>query len=447
MLVVDNQVFQNWAKTFSCRPEQYVLAQSEADVVEAVAAARKAGRRVRVVGSGHSPSDIACTTGTMININALNRVVKVDSDARQVTVEAGTTLQQLNELLDRLGWAMPNLGSISEQTIAGAISTGTHGTGIEFGALATAIVDLRLVTASGEVLALSRTSSPDVFLAALCSLGCLGVITQVTIQAVPAFQIRAEQAPISFADMIANFESLVRSADHVRFWWFPHTDNCIVWKGTRTSDPPQPSKINWLRDIFLGVHVYELSLYMSTLVPQLVPAINQRYFQRFFNKQLTTTDKSFKIFNFDCLFSQYVTEWAVEWSKAPEALSRLKKFIEDNPEVVAHSPVEIRFVKRDDIHLSMSSGYDTCFIGIIMYRPYGKDVTKEKYWAGYEKIMEDLGGRPHWAKAHRLGPQELRKLYPKFDSFCAIRAKLDPDNVFVNDYIDRHLVSGLKAKL
>eukprot|EP00842_Homolaphlyctis_polyrhiza_P001343 jgi/Hompol1/2209/HPOL_002862-RA len=433
--------FQNWAKTFGCKPALFVAAQTEDDVAAAIAHAKAQRLKVRAVGSGHSPSDLACTAGLMLSINALDRVINVDTDRMQVTVEAGIKLEKLNDLLDRLGWAMPNLGSISEQTIAGAISTGTHGTGINFGVLATSIVELRLATSSGDFLTLSRSESPDLFLASLCSLGCLGIITRVTIQAVPAFRIKAEQFPISFSDMIKDFQSHVKSADHVRFWWFPHTDNCIVWKGERTNEPPAPIKTNWLKDTLLGVHLYEMSLFFSTLVPSLVPTINKRYFDRFFSKSLSTTDKSFKVFNFDCLFSQYVTEWAIPWELAPKALERLKAFIEAHPEVVAHSPVEIRFVKGDDILLSMSEGHDTCFIGIIMYRPYGLDVTRETYWKGYESIMNDLGGRPHWAKAHQLTPAQLRQRYPKLEQFCAIRDQLDPSRLFTNDYIERHLLT------
>ncbi|KAI8926092.1 L-gulono-gamma-lactone oxidase precursor [Entophlyctis helioformis] len=437
--------FQNWAKTFSCQPEAYVRAASEDDVLQAIEAAHRHKLPMRVVGSGHSPSDIACTNGIMLNIDDMNRVIHIDVEKRQVTVEAGMKLHMLNDLLDRIGCAVPNLGSISEQTIAGAISTGTHGTGINMGSLATMVIELRLITSSKETLTLSRSNSPDKFAAALCALGALGVITRVTLQVVPAFQIKTEQEAITFRQMIDNFEPQVKSADFVRFWWFPHTDDCIVWKGNRTNEPAQPSKINWIKDTLLGVHVYEMSLFMSTLVPSLVPSINKRYFERFFRKSVSTIDKSFRVFNFDCLFSQYVTEWAVDWKRAPEALERLKKFIEDHPEVVAHSPVEIRFVKGDDIPLSMCQGRDTCFIGIIMYRPYGFDVTKETYWKGYEDIMNDLGGRPHWAKAHLLTPKELRERYPMLDSFNAIRAQLDPTDMFANDYIQRHLLGRSTA--
>ncbi|KAH6573453.1 hypothetical protein BASA62_002980 [Batrachochytrium salamandrivorans] len=417
---LQNQTFQNWAKTFSCEPELVLMAKTEDDVVQAIALARQRSLKLRVVGSGHSPSDISCTNGIMLNIDALNAVTKIDVETRQITIGAGIKLHQLNELLDRLGWALPNLGSISEQSIAGAISTGTHGTGIDFGVLAAMVLELELITASGEKHTASRTVAPDLFLAALCSLGCLGVITQH-----------------------------LRSADHVRFWWFPHTENCIVWKGARTTEPPQPIKPNWMKDTLLGVHFYEMSLFISTLVPAIVPTINKRFFDIFFGSPVSTIDKSFNVFNFDCLFSQYVTEWAIECSKAPEALTRLKKFLEEHPEVVAHSPVEIRFVKRDDIYLSMANGHDTCFIGIIMYRPYGKDVDKETYWKGYESIMMDLGGRPHWAKEHHLTAKDLRARYPMFDAFCAIRERMDPTNMFSNSYVERHIMdtAPMKAKL
>ncbi|KAJ8327117.1 D-arabinono-1,4-lactone oxidase [Batrachochytrium dendrobatidis] len=449
MKQLKNQTFQNWAKTFSCKPALVLMAQTEADVVQAIAMAHKHNLKLRVVGTGHSPSDISCTTGILLNIDALATVSKVDMEALQITVGAGIKLHQLNDLLDRLGLALLNLGSISEQSIAGAISTGTHGTGIKFGILASMVLELRLVIANGEILTLSRESSPDLFLAALCSLGCLGVITRVKLQVVSAYQIKSIQKPIQFKSMINDFGAHVQSADHVRFWWFPHSDNCIVWKGTRTSELPQTTQSDWLKNTLFGVHGYEASLYASTWFPSLVPTINRQIFNLLFSAPVSAIGKSFNVFNFDCLFSQYVTEWAIEWTKAPEALVKLKAFLEEHPKIVAHSPIEIRFVKADDIPMSMSYGHDTCFIGIIMYRPYGMEVDKAAYWKGYESIMMSLGGRPHWAKEHHLTAKDLRERYPQFDSFCAIRSRLDPTDIFTNQYIDRHILESptMAAKL
>ncbi|KAJ3074957.1 hypothetical protein HK102_005697, partial [Quaeritorhiza haematococci] len=430
-----------------------------------LANARSKNRKVRVIGSLHSPSDISLSPDYIISISNLKSITSVNKETNRVTVQAGITLKELHKLLEE-GWglAVPNLGSISEQSVAGVISTGTHGTGIGFGILATAICDMTLITASGERLFLSPTSNPRYFAAALCSLGCLGIITQVTLQCVPSFHLHAAQKPLKFDEMMDKWEETVRSGDHVRFWWYPHTDDCIVWKGDRlspaaatTNNAAANSEPSWFWDTFVGFHMYELSLYLTSFFPSLTPALNRLHFRTFMTQPKQVTDKSYKVFNFDCLFKQYVTEWAVEWKKAPEVLRRLKAFIEEsssgaNKDVMArfyaHSPVEIRFVKRDDIWLSPAYGKeDVCFIGIIMYRPYGAEMPRrEVYWEGFESIMSEFGGRPHWAKAFPLGPKELSQIYPKFQDFLQVRKELDPSGMFVNEYIARHLLGQGKGK-
>ena len=247
--------FTNWAKTYSCKPSTLVKATSVDQVLDAIELAVTTGRKLRVVGTGHSPSDIACCSGILVNTDGLDKVVSVDVGNRLVTVEAGIKLKKLNQVLDKLGLALPNLGSISEQSIAGAISTGTHGTGIGFGILASCITRLVIATSDATLRELTPTETPTLFSAALCSLGCLGVIVEVTLCAVDAFQIKFQQFPIAFDALISNFRDYAVSADYVRFWWFPHTPNCIIWQGTRTTDIPRHPPANWLKDKLLGVHL------------------------------------------------------------------------------------------------------------------------------------------------------------------------------------------------
>ncbi|KAF9548154.1 hypothetical protein EC957_007182 [Mortierella hygrophila] len=459
-LSTPNKVFQNWAQTFRCVPEQYYTPTTEEEIIKIIHLARISGKNVKAIGTGHSPSDLACTDGFMINTDKLNRLISVDEEKKTITVQAGMKLHKLHDLLELHDLAMSNLGSISDQSVAGIMSTATHGTGAEYPSMCASVLELTLITATGETISCSKTEKADIFNAAVCSLGALGIITQMTLQCERAFRLENKQEPAKLDDVLNNLDSIIHSAEHVRLWWYPHTDNVVVWRANRTTKeislPPQ----SWRSSNWFAVHVYEGLLYVCRFIPRLIPALSRFMFWATQSKPIERVDHSVKVFNFDCLFSQYVNEWSIPWSRTAEALRALDHFIEsgsvrDNKEqdkpatttkankdvpLKVHFPIEIRFVKKDDVWLSPAYGVDSCYIGIIMYRPYGTAVPYKRFWAGYEKIMASLDGRPHWAKAHSVTPEGLEESYPKMKEFSAIRQRLDPEGMFLNDYLRRHLV-------
>ncbi|ORX92044.1 L-gulonolactone/D-arabinono-1,4-lactone oxidase [Basidiobolus meristosporus CBS 931.73] len=451
--------YTNWAKTYTCTPELYFQPETEDEIVQIIQLAKANGKTIRVVGAAHSPSDLALTDGYLLNLDKLNKVLKVPPldlplsiiqrhqpfhfrltiRATEFTVQAGIRLFQLHEELDKVGLAMSNLGSISDQSIAGVISTATHGTGVEYGCISTQVTELTLLTADCRRIQCSESHNVDLFHAALCSLGCLGIILELTIQCEPAFTLHSQQE---------DFNELIRTAEHVRFWWIPHTEDVVVWKANRTEDKPEPAPYpGWFKDQFIRVHLYQYLLNVGRYVPSIIPYINQKYVHWLFAEKQVVKDRSDKVFNFDCLFPQYVNEWAIPWEHTADAIRDLRKFIEE-ANLKVHFSIEIRFVKEDKVWLSPAYETNVVYIGIIMYRPYGNPVSYKKYWAGYEKIMKSYRGRPHWAKAHPLTPSDLSKIYPKFNEFCQLRANLDPTGLFLNSYTRRHLL-GLsdKAKL
>ncbi|GJJ74150.1 L-gulonolactone oxidase [Entomortierella parvispora] len=461
-LVSPNRSFENWARTFRCVPEQYYSPSTEEEIIKILHLARLSGKRVKAIGTGHSPSDLACTDGFMINTDKLNRFIRADEKELTITVEAGMKLHQLHEYLEFHEMAMSNLGSISDQSVAGLMSTATHGTGAEYPSCCAAVLDLTLITAQGEKIYCSKTEKPDIFNAAVCSLGSLGIITSMTLQCEPAFRLENKQEPAKLDQVLDNLDAIIHSAEHVRLWWYPHTDNVVVWRANRTTKPvSKPPASSWRTSSWFTFNVYQGLLYICRFVPSLIPSLSRFMFWATQSRPLERVDKSVKVFNFDCLFPQYVNEWSIPWSRTAEALRALNQFIENgvvqvenvNPEEKAvvstvkkekglkvHFPIEIRFVKKDDVWLSPAYGVDSCYIGIIMYRPYGKPVPYKRFWAGYEKIMTSFGGRPHWAKAHSVTYEDLEKSYPKMKQFSEIRQQLDPKGMFLNDYLRRHLV-------
>uniref|UniRef100_A0A8C8U9F4 L-gulonolactone oxidase n=1 Tax=Peromyscus maniculatus bairdii TaxID=230844 RepID=A0A8C8U9F4_PERMB len=400
--------FQNWAKTYGCCPEMYYQPTSVEEIREVLALARQQNKRVKVVGGGHSPSDIACTDGFMIHMGKMNRVLQVDKEKKQVTVEAGILLADLHLELDKHGLAMSNLGAVSDVTVAGVIGSGTHNTGIKHGILATQVVALTMMTADGVVLECSESSNADVFQAARVHLGCLGVILTVTLQCVPQFHLQETSFPSTLKEVLDNLDSHLKKSEYFRFLWFPHSDNVSIIYQDHTNKAPS-STSNWFWDYAIGFYLLEFLLWTSTFLPCLVGWINRFFFWLLFNGK----------------------------EKTKEALLELKAMLEAHPHVVAHFPVEVRFTRGDDILLSPCFQRDSCYMNIIMYRPYGKDVPRLDYWLAYETIMKKFGGRPHWAKAHNCTRKDFEKMYPAFRKFCGIREKLDPTGMFLNSYLEK----------
>jgi L-gulonolactone oxidase len=460
----------NWAATYTANPASFFEPASVEEVRAAVLGAAKAGRVVRAVGSACSPNDCAMSDDVMVSLRRMNRVLEVDRARRLVKVEGGATLASISAALEAHHLALPNLGSISDQTIAGCIATGTHGTGAREGVLATNIVQLEAVLSDGSVRVLSRdgvqaassspspspSSSPlpldgvdgaDLFRAFLCSLGCLGIITGVVIQAVPAFDLRATERPDSFSSVLADLGARVASAPFYRFHWYPHTDHIKEWRAEpvepRAHRAPPPSAAArawaWLRDVLFGFHLLQLALLVSLAVPALVPLIN-RVWRRAVNASKTeVVDRSDRVFNFNCLFQQHVDEWAVPVAHLPAVLSELRAAI-DTCGFKAHFPVEVRFVAGDDIPLSPSYGHPTAWIGVIAYKPFGFEPEFKPYFAAFERILAAHGGRPHWAKDFGLrGDAGFARAYPLWHHFKALRERVDPTGVFANAWARRTL--------
>lgn len=446
-----NKVVENWAKTYRCKPLAYFEVETVEQIKAVLDLARRDGRTVKVVGSSHSPSDLVMTNDYIINMDKMNAMLHVDKSTNVVSVQAGIRLYQLHKELASVGLAMSNLGSISDQSIAGAISTATHGTGITFVGLSSMITDMDLVTASGELIACSPTQFSDIFYSACCSLGALGVITRVSLQCEPSFRLHERQEPALFSNILQGLDTVVNSAQHVRIWYYPHTDNAVIWRANRTYVPPKPSS-NWVQSTLIGYHIEQALLYVSRFKPSMTPRITDFIYKNVVGTPRESIDESYKSFNFDCLFPQYVNEWAVPIENAKNCLEALRTWIDgttkaiyppgknNNPHAYVHFPIEIRFSDKDDVWLSPSYGRKTCWIGIIMYRPYGKPIPYKKYFKAYEDILRSFQGRPHWAKAHESSTADFDRMYPHWKDYCAIRDKLDPNGMFANAYVKRHIL-------
>jgi len=460
----------NWASTYSMTCAQYYQPSTIQEIQDIIHYAKLNNRTIRAVGSGHSPNDCAMTNDIIINLDRMNKIINFNSNYPCIQVEAGIKLHELTNYLDNLGYAIPNLGSISEQSVAGCICTGTHGTGKQNGLLATYIIELQIVCADGTIKICNKTINTELFRAALCSLGCLGIITGVVLAVVPAFDIHAKENSSTLSTVLRNLPTRIKSATLYRFWWFPHTNYVWEWSAEpvkpviyRKRQPEQikdkvtgkittitkslsqrileyiEDTINWYWYVGIGYHLLQFVLFISIFIPPLVPIINKIWRYLLFNHPRESVDRSDKAFNFDCLFKQHVDEWAIPIENLEAALDTLRTTIIQK-HFYAHYSIVVRFVAGDDIPLSPAYGRATAYIGIIAYKPYGIETNYKPYFQEYERIMTKYQGRPHWAKDFSLrGDKDFASIYPLWYQFKELRNQLDPTGIFANAWVKRTL--------
>lgn len=434
--------WRNWAGNQRSRPTRIERPTSEVEVADLVRRSAIDRLRVRVVGAGHSFTSIARTDDVLVSLDGLTGIESIDDSLGLVRVRAGTRLFDLNPLLDVRGLAIPNLGDIAYQSVAGAISTSTHGTGLGFQSIAASVVGLRLVAGDGSVVVLDDDHDPGLRDVARVGLGALGIITEVTLQCVPAFNLRALEEILPVEEVLSSFNGWADSTDHVEFFWMPHTGFAQVKRNTRTSDAPPPAKNlrhsmrrRWKRfknkELLENV-VFGAMNHLGRVRPTLIPRLNNLVFNEIGRAEYLTT--SYEVFASERRVRFYEMEYAVPRELGLEAFRRVQRLIETLDRPVSF-PIEFRILGGDDIPLSTATGRDSCFIAVHVFRgtPY------EQYFRGVEEIMNDYDGRPHWGKLHFQNAEGLASRYPLWGRFQEARDRFDPQRRFTNEYLDRVL--------
>ena len=426
--------WQNWGRSESVHPAHTARPTSVDEVVEVVRFAAANGLTVKPVGAGHSFTAIAATTGIQLDLDAVDGLLAVDGNL--VTVGAGTNLHQLPDLLAPYGLALANMGDIDRQTVGGATSTGTHGTGAAFGGLATQIRALTLVTADGGILRVSATENADLFDAARLGLGALGVLVDVTIECVPAFLLAAVEKPEPIAAVLENWAATTAATDHFEFYVWPHTDTVLSKYNTRlpidAERHPVGRLAGWWEDDFMSNRVLAAKLELGRVLPRLTPSVN-RLATRLVGDR-SYTDVSHEVFVAPRRTRFVEMEYAVPFDAVPEIVREIHALIERRRWKISF-PIEVRAAAADDLWLSTASGRASGYIAL--HRYYREDPTE--YFRTIEAIMTTYGGRPHWGKMHDRDAESLRTAYPRFDDFLAVRDRLDPQRVFGNAYLERVL--------
>ncbi len=404
-------IWRNWSGSVECSP-RVVRPSSTDGIAEAVEDADE----LRAAGSGHSFSPLVATDETLVSLEEYTGVVSVDEDEGKGTARTGTVLAEFNTEIADHGLAMENLGDVDRQTVSGAVSTGTHGTG-QFGVIATQLSEAEMVTADGSVRTFSR--GDDEFGAAQVSLGALGVLTELEFDLVPSYGLELVRRKESLEDCLSNFHGYVEQNRNFEFFWFPNTRTAIT---KRLNEAPS-EELRRSDGKFENV-AWKAACEVSRVLPS-------KYSSRVAASVIEEermVGPSHEVYPFPREVRFNETEYGVPADRAVEAFRDIKEVVEEGD---AAFPVEFRYVEGDEIPLSPAHGRDTVFIAV---HKYHKKPYRETFEACQE-VFREYGGRPHWGKMHFLSSDELREMYPEWDAFQDVREELDPGGVFLNEHL------------
>ncbi|MDF1603192.1 D-arabinono-1,4-lactone oxidase [Nocardioides sp. YIM 152315] len=435
--MIERSAWRNWSGLESARPTRVEEPADTAAVVAAVARARSDGTTLKMVGTGHSFTSISAPEHTMLRPGRMTGIVSVDREAMTVTALAGTRLGDLNAGLETLGLSLHNMGDIDEQTLAGATSTGTHGTGGTWASLSAQVAGFELVTGTGEVLRANAEENPDVLDLGRVGLGALGVLTTITFRVEPAFVLEANETPMGWDEALGGFDERVARHHHVDTYWFPHTDRLMVKTNDRLDvsvEEAEPlSRLRgWWDDEFLSNTVFGAANHVTNRFPGTIRRFNQLS-SRLLSAR-SYSDLAHRVFVSPRTVVFREMEYAVPREAGLAALTEARAAIEASHLNITF-PVEIRVTPADDVPLSTSTGRASTYLAFHTHR----DADHLEYFALLEPIMRAHDGRPHWGKVHTRTAGDLAPAYPRFEEFVALRDRLDPDRVFTNAYLRRVL--------
>jgi FAD-linked oxidoreductase len=427
-------VWRNWAGNQQARPRATATPASAAEVAAAVKDAGERNLTVRMTGTGHSFTPAAVTGGLLLRPHRLRQVQSVDAEAGLVTVAAGCPLRVLNETLLRHGLSLANMGDIQEQTAAGAIQTGTHGTGRDLGSIAAQVAGLELVLADGSLVTCSAGQDPDLFDAARVGLGALGVLTAVTFRVVPAFLLEAREEPMRWDEVMSRLGEFTAANEHFEFYWFPHSEGCLVKRNNRTTGParPLPRLRYLLDDEFLSNSVFGLTCRLGHAFPGVIKTVNGIAAKALGTRSYA--EPAYRVFTSPRRVRFKEQEYAIGREHLPSVLAEIRALLRRRSWRISF-PIEVRVAPADDLWLSTAHGRDSAYIAIHVY--YRSD--HRAYFRDVEAVMTAVGGRPHWGKMHTRDASYLREVYPRFGDFLALRDRLDPQRRFGNGYLSQVL--------
>ncbi len=425
-----SKTFSNWSANHSCTPREVASPANEDALASLVKQACEAGRKVKVVGALHSFSAIAMTDDLMVSLDQMDRIIAIDAYAGVVRVQAGKRLHAFNEAIAEHGLTLPIVGSIAEQSLGGLFATGTHGSSLTHGNLSTQILAMRLVTGTGEILALDQ-GDPRLE-ATRVNLGALGIVTDVTLKVERSFSVAEEAVPMAFEAALEAFPGWARAHEYAKLWWLPHTDAAQLFRADRVQEPTNISRLaRWFDANIVNAWVFPPILWLGNLFPSLIAPMN-RVIAGVYFKHRRTVGPPAEVLSLAMPPRHFEAEWAIPMEHCAAAMRRVRELANG---LHVNFILEARLVAADESWMSPAHGRDTVQIGTYITNP----ADKEAFFSGAEAIFADYGGRPHWGKENALTRDQAARLYPRFAEFAELARSLDPRGTFRNAVLDRLL--------
>lgn len=422
---------KNWSENVQWNPKDILYPSSEQEVAEIVKEASKSKRKIRAIGSGHSFTPVCATDDITISLDNMQNISRI-GDSNIAYAQGGTKLYKLGAGLENLGLAQENLGDINKQSVAGALSTGTHGTGTRFGSISSQIEEVTFVNGKGEIHTVTYESDPDLFRSLQVSVGTLGIITGLKLRCIPAYNLHLKKKKEKLTDVLANLEKHNAENRNFEFYWLPHTEytqtkysNTIEQKGKETS-----AAVAWFNEVFLENYMLEVICKIAKAIPSLNPAMSKLTAAFIGNEEKIKA--SHEVFATVRKVKFTEMEYSVPMEHYQTVMQELLRAFEKNKYAI-NFPIENRFVMEDEPYLSTSYGRKSAYIACHAY----KGVDNTKYFRDLEEIFQHYGGRPHWGKMHTCDANYLSKQYAKWDVFQKIREEQDPNQIFTNPHIQK----------
>jgi len=434
---------KNWARTALCTPKEIYYPTSQEEIISLIKSCNETHTPIKVVGAKHSYNDIFCAgkEGINISLKKFNAIVNINHQKHTVKVQAGIRIPALIKILKPNKLSLKNLGTNVFDSLAGACSTGYHGSGIEHGIFASNVLEFEIITPLGERKVIKN--SDESFKIYAVGLGMLGVITHITLQCEPSYKLEVIEKKMDLEEIEAEFETLLAENDHFKFIWIPHTTEFMVWLANRTQKEQSSTFTKWMTYGWTGVMInnffHEVLLFGASFKRSLVPSINKFMSKVLLPKEgenATSVYPSHWAFFLPHVLKQDVVEYAFKIEETFDVFRELIEMVETTG-IYVDTPIEVRFVKKDDYWLSPTQGEDVCFIGTKIHFPLRRQPEYLRYFTEVDKILLKHSGRPHWGKQFRITTDDFKKNYKKWDDFWEYVDKEDPKGLFSNAFSKR----------
>ena len=433
----------NWARTTFCTPKDILTPTSEEEIITIVQICNENHTPIKVVGARHSYNDIFCAgkEGINISLKKYNKILHIDHQNHTVRMQAGIRIPSLIKQLRPNNLSLKNLGTNIFDTIGGACSTGYHGSGMAYGIFVSDVLEMKVVTPTGEIKTIKHDD--EAFNLYAVGLGMLGIIVEVLLQCEPFYKLEVIEKKMSLEAIEKEFQTLLRENDHFKFIWIPHTTEFMVWLANRSEKEESSPFKKWMSYGFTGVIInnffHEALLFAASFKRSLVPSINRLMSRLLLPKEgeeARSVYPSHWAFFLPHVLKQDVVEYAFKIEETFVVFRELIAMVEKTG-IYVDTPIEVRFVKKDNYYLSPTQGEDVCFIGTKIHFPLRRQPEYFRYFSEVDRILLRHSGRPHWGKQFRITTEDFKKNYKKWDDFWAYVDKEDPKGLFENAFSKR----------